>query len=279
MMKIGCRAHDFGKWSEEELPRKVRDAGFEAVQLALTKGIQGIETFNDITPARLDKVKKGFDAADVEISILGCYIEPSLPDRNERLEQVGYFLSGLEHARALGVPLVATETTWFYPEKVGEAARETAYRDLLDSVKRMAERAEKLDVLVGIEPVTVHTLNSAELARRLLDEVGSDKVKIIYDPVNMIPEENLEEQVNRQEEIFAEFTKLLGKEIRGVHLKGMAVENGKKVWSNIDKGVMRLQMVVDWLKQHYPDMSLLREEVIPESAAQDLAALRTLTGR
>lgn len=278
-MKIGCRAHDFGRWSEEELPRKVRDAGFEAVQLALTKGIEGIETFNDITPARLERVRKGFDDAGVEIAVLGCYIEPSLPERDARLEQVGYFLSGLEYAKALGAPIVATETTWFYPEVVGEAARETAYADLLDSVRRMAECAEKLDVDVGIEPVTVHTLNSAKLARRLLDEVGSDKIKIVYDPVNMIPEENLEKQVTRQEEIFAEFTSLLGKEIRAVHLKGMAVEHGKKVWSNIDKGVMRLQMVVDWLKRHYPDITLLREEVIPDSAAQDLAALRALAGR
>ena len=40
-MKIGVRVHDFGKSTAEELAKKAKAVGFDAVQLVLNKAIEG----------------------------------------------------------------------------------------------------------------------------------------------------------------------------------------------------------------------------------------------
>ena len=167
MMKIGVRAHDLGRRSEEALPKAVRAAGFETVQLALTKAID------------------------------------------------------------------------------------------------------------GIEPVADHTLNTPELARRLLDEVGSDKVKIIFDPVNTI----LAETADRQKQIYESFFSHLGQDIRIVHVKDSAFEHGEKVWRAIGRGMVNNRFVFDWLRANKPDAPILREHAHNDSSAADVAAMRALAGR
>ena len=275
MMKIGVRAHDLGRQSEVALPRAVRAAGFESVQLALTKAIDGVDSFADVTPGLLDRVRDSFADAGVEISILGCYIEPSLPNREERLRQVGNFLLGLEHARDLGVSIAGTETTRLEPTLENEARRESLYQLLKDSVLRMAEKAEKTGVEIGIEPVADHTLNTPELARRLLDEVGSDKVKIIFDPVNMI----LADTAGRQERIYESFFSHLGQDIRIVHVKDIVFEHGEKIWRAIGRGMVNNSFVFDWLCTNKPDVPILREHARTDSSAADVAAMRALARR
>ncbi len=273
-MKLGIRAHDLGRQSAESLPRAVRAEGFDAVQLALAKAVEGVANFADVNSTLLDRVRLNFASQNVEISVLGCYIEPSLPNSGERLRQVGNFLLGLEHARDLGVTLVGTETTHLAPTPENETRREKLYHLLRDSVLRMAEKAEKLDVDIGIEPVAEHTLNTPELARRLLDEVGSERVKIIFDPVNML----LADNADRQEEVFGNFLNLLGQDVRILHVKDVVFENGEKVWRPIGQGMVNQRFVFDWMRANMPDIPAIREDARADSFAPDLAAMREFAG-
>jgi len=86
-MKIGVRAHDFGRKDEKELAKVIKDAGFSCVQLALTKAIEGINSFEDITEKRVYNIRNEFEKNSVEISVLGCYIEPSILDTDQRLKK------------------------------------------------------------------------------------------------------------------------------------------------------------------------------------------------
>lgn len=271
-MKIGVRAHDFGRHSEKELPRVLKDAGFDAAQLAITKAIDGINSFNEISPQLLEDIKRSFAESNVEISVMGCYVEIGYSDRDERLRQVDTFLTGLEYAKELGVTLAGTETTNFDPDPQYESEREKAYQSLKDSVLRMAEKAEKTGVQIGIEPVAEHTLNTAALTRRLLDEVGSDKLKVIFDPVNLI----LAGTANRQEEIYKEFFTAVGDEISAVHVKDVVFENGEKIWRNIGDGIVRYDVIFEWLHANKPDIALLREHVKMDSYMKDIEAMRRL---
>lgn len=274
MMKIGARAHDFGRRSAADLAAAVKAAGFDAVQLALTKAIDGVDSFAAVTPAVIDSVRAAFAAAAVEISILGCYVEPSLPGREERLRHVANFCLGLEHARDLGVPIAGTETTTLLPTPENNARREGLYQGLLDSVKRMAEKAEAVGVDIGIEPVADHTLNTPELARRLLDDVGSARVKIIFDPVNMI----LADTAGDQEKVYENFFRVLGSEIRILHVKDIVFENGAKVWRPVGQGMVNNRFVFDWLKANHPDIPALREHVKEGTREADAAVMRGLAG-
>ena len=267
-MKIGVRAHDFGRQEVVSLAANIKDAGFDCVQLAPTKAIAGINGFGDITENHLEAIQKTFIKNDIEITVLGCYIEPSIEDREKRLENVEIFKKNLTYAKQLGVSVVGTETTHL-DINTPAPEREKVYQLLKDSVLRMVEQAEKEGVYVGIEPVAEHTLNTPALARRLLDEVNSNQLKIIFDPVNLV----LPNTINEQARIFSEVFELLGEEIVALHVKDIVIENSEKTWRNIGAGVINYQPIVSWLKQNKPEMRLLREGVAMDSYEKDLQVM------
>ncbi|MCL2286535.1 MAG: sugar phosphate isomerase/epimerase [Firmicutes bacterium] len=271
-MKIGVRAHDFGRQPAQSLAANIKKAGFDCVQLAPAKAIEGINSFDDITESSLEVMHTAFLHNNVEITVLGCYIEPSVPDKEPRLKNVDIFKANLTNAKKLGVKIVGTETTGmdiFTPQ----AEREKIFVLLKDSVMRMVEQAEKEDVFIGIEPVAEHTLNTPDLTRRLLDEVKSDKLKIIFDPVNLV----LPGTIHRQDEIFHELFTILGEDIVAVHIKDIVIEDGQKTWRNIGEGVINYRLIFDWLLKHKPDIRILREDAHMDSYEKDIKAMYALS--
>ena len=270
-MKIGLRAHDFGRNEPELLAAKIAEAGFETAQLALTKAITGINSFGDIKLSVLERVRRAFEDKGVEIGVLGCYVEIGDTDRDKRLNEVEKFRQGLEHAKELGVKLVGTETTRFAPS-APDSLREAAYRGLKDSVSRMAEKAEETGILIGMETVADHTLNNAAMTRRLLDEVGSAKLRVILDPVNLILSQ---QDIQNQEKIYEEFFEAVGPAVAALHMKDIVLEGGEKIWRNIGQGEIRYETIFGRLRSHAHDIPVLREELRPESCQMDILAMKS----
>jgi len=268
-MKIGVRAHDFGRHKADKLSEIITSAGFETVQLALTKAIEGINSFEDIDERIIDEVSRFFGASRLEIGVLGCYIEPSLPDKEERLKNVSRFIGRLADARKLGVNLVGTETTHF-PLDADGTERKKAYKLLVDSVLRMSEAAEKEGVQIGIEPVAEHVLNTPELAQQLFYDVDSNKLRIIFDPVNLL----LPNTASQQEKIYNEIFSGLGERIAVLHMKDVVMEEGEKVWRNIGDGIVNYPFIFEWLHKNKPDVPILREEIRMDSYKKDVEKMR-----
>ena len=265
-MRIGVRAHDFGKRSAHELSFAIKSAGFETVQLALPKGIEGIDSYNDVTEATLVDVRESFAKNSLKIDVLGCYIDPSLPDEGSRLEQVAFFQKSLGHARVLGAPIVATETTNF---DGSEQEREIAFSRLKDSVLRMVDTAEKEGVTVGVEMVSWHVMCRPALARRLLDEVKSERLKIVLDPVNLLTKENF----SNQDAIIDEAFDLLGPEVVAMHIKDAGADMS---WTNLGAGAVNLKRIFSRITALGRELPLLREEVRMDSFARDVSAMKSL---
>jgi len=270
-VKIGVRAHDFGRQNAAALAEEIKNAGFECVQLAPAKAIFGINSFSDINETIIQGIREDFAKSDVEITVLGCYIEPSLPDKESRLANVEIFKNNLGFAKQLGVGIVGTETTGMDP-KTSEAEREKVYQILKDSVQRMVEKAEKENVIIGIEPVAEHTLNTAQLTRRLLDEIGSKQLKVIFDPVNLV----LPDTINNQAQIWEDVLGLIGQDIVAVHVKDIVIENNQKAWRNIGAGAIDYTSIIAWLKTHKPNMRFLREDVRKDSFETDRKAIERM---
>lgn len=66
-MKIGVRAHDFGRREIGEMAGLLHDEEYEAAQLALPKAFMGIESYDDITPEKLEQIRTSLKS---RISIL-----------------------------------------------------------------------------------------------------------------------------------------------------------------------------------------------------------------
>ncbi|MCL2188126.1 MAG: sugar phosphate isomerase/epimerase [Defluviitaleaceae bacterium] len=270
---LGARAHDFGRHTADALASLIKKNGFDCVQLAPAKAIEGINAIGEINDRHLEEIRTAFTKHDLEIAVLGCYIDPALTDETQRLANVRLFCDNLHHAQKLGVKYVGTETTGFPADGTHEA-REKQYALLKDSVLRMAEVAEKTGVSIGIEPVADHTLNSPELTRRLLDEVNSPRLKLIFDPANML----LPATVDKYDAIFDEMIRLNGEEISVMHIKGITIEDGKKVWANIHRSAFSYENIFTWLKAEKSGIRLLCDEVRMDSFMEDLNSLKELAG-
>ena len=92
-----------------------------------------------------------------------------------------------------------------------------AWSDLVATLKAALALAERYDVTLAIEPEVSNVVDSAAKARRLLDEMGSPRLKIIMDGANLFHGGELA----RMDEILAEAFELLGLDIVLAHAKDL----------------------------------------------------------
>ena len=268
-MKIGLRAHDYGRRTPEDLISTIKEDGFEGIQLAFPKAVIGINSHDEVTDELVEEMHEICTRHGVEISVLGCYIEPSLIDDAERKIHVDRFLKTMDYVKTLDATCIGTETTNFtYPE----SQREEVFNILIGSVKQMVEKAEKINVDVAIEPVAKHTLNTPELTARLLKEVPSDRLKIIFDPVNILTAQNIKNQDRLWDRSFEAF----GDKICAVHIKGARLNaKGELESSSLKDSDVNYAKILDWLKKNKPGVTLLREEIKQETAKEDLEFIKS----
>lgn len=254
-MRIGVRAHDFGALSPETLAATLHQHDFDCAQLALGKSFPDLVPANGrLNPGLCYRIRRAFEKQDVQIAVLGCYVEPAHPDENERKNGVEKFLEHVRYANQLGAACVATETTLLSMNAGNEKkAREWVYQN----VSRMVEEAEKFGVLVAIEPVQLCTIQNAEQARKLIDDIGSNNLQIILDAVNLLEPENHE----KQDDIVREFFDLLGDRILAMHAKDYVVENGKKRLVAQGEGILNHDLLYSLASAQRPEMNVLIEGI------------------
>jgi sugar phosphate isomerase/epimerase len=141
------------------------------------------------------------------------------PDAERRKADRAAFANVLIAAREMGVSLVTLCTgsrdegdMWrAHPDN----ASRQAWADLRTELDHALRLAAEANLRLAIEPEPGNVIADARLARRLLDEIGTDRLGIILDAANLLPPEAL----SRQREIVAEAMDLLGDDICLVHAK------------------------------------------------------------
>ena len=83
-MKIGVRAHDYGRHGVADYAALLKKEGYEAVQLAIPKAFTGIEGYGDITEELCEQIREEFAKQEIEIAVLGCYMDLGNPDAEVR---------------------------------------------------------------------------------------------------------------------------------------------------------------------------------------------------
>lgn len=265
-LRIGIRAHDFGRCSPEELARRVMADGFDAVQLALGKAIMGCESLScgQLSSAFAGRVAKAFALQGVEIAVLGCYINPIHPDTAQRRELLALFQDHLRCARDFGCGLVALESGSVSADYSPHPANhEAAASDaLLESLGELVTTAEQCDVCVGLEAVTGHTVSTARKMREVLDRIGSRHLRVVFDPVNLLSADNFQ----RQTQVTSEALNLLGAEIAVVHAKDFVGGLGALQTVPAGQGELDYAPVMEFIRERAPDMRVLLEGAGPEAA-------------
>ena len=266
-LRLGVRAHDFGRMPAEELAARIAAQGFSCVQLALNKAVAGLNLrAGDLNSDLARQVGGAFARHGVGIEVLGCYINPIHPDLKTRATLLEFFKDHLRFARDFGCGIVALESGSVNADYSPHPANhgEEAFQIMLASISELVAVAEKFGVIVGLEAVTSHTVSTPQKMRRVLDEMASDQLQVVLDPVNLLSVENF----RAQSRVVAEALDLLGDDIAVVHAKDFICENGAMQTVPVGCGRLDFAPILEFVRSPKPDASILLEETGENIAGQ-----------
>ena len=191
---------------------------------------------------------------------------------SRRRPQLERFKEYVRFARDFGCSIVGTETgsvksdfSW-HPDNHGEAAFQT----VLASVRELVREAEKFGVFVGIEGVERYVISSPRRLRRLVDEVDSPNLQVIFDPVNLLCAKNHQ----GQDEVTEEALTLLGDRICIVHAKDFTMAGDRFQELPAGRGELHYPRVMRWIKEHKPWVNVLLENTQPATIAETVNFMR-----
>lgn len=274
-MQLGIRLHDIEKAPLERRLQIAQKQGFRCGHLALSKVISEYSVADSaLTPGFACYLKNLFSKAEIDIAVLGCYLNLANPNEESLRKNQARYLAHIRFASLLGAGVVGTETgavneAYQYEEKNHS---EEALGIFIDNLRPVVEYAEKMGVIFAIEPVFKHIVWNPERARRVLDAISSPNLQIIFDPVNLLDISNYKDR----EKIIGEAIAILGDDIAVVHIKDFVVEDGKLISVAAGTGEMDYGDIIRFVKQEKPYIHVTLENTNPGNAETARAYIQGL---
>lgn len=262
-MRLGIRCHDVVHNNLEDLSASIQEKNLKSVHFALKKVKTGFDiNKTHITPGMAKHIRSIFDKHDISIGILGCYINLAHPDDFELNILLNKFKEYIRFARDFGCSLIGTETGALNKEYVygPENNTEEAFLRTLNSIRLLVEEAEKFGVIVAIEGVAKHVINTPEKMKRVLDNIDSNNLQVIFDPVNYMTSDNYKDQ----DELIRKSFELFGDRIVAVHAKDFVCEDNEIKLAPIGKGLLNYELLISLIKEKNPYIDIFLESIKPE---------------
>lgn len=256
-MKKGIRGHDIRAEGLKQVCLSAKEHNIEYLQLVLEKSIDGFKT-GDFTEEYAGKIK--MQLGNTKVAILGSYINPSNPDDEGLRTDIEKFKEKIKYAKVLNPIAVGTETGIY---KEGMTDSEEAYLRVLEAMKEIVKEAERYNVNVGIEGVHCFVINTPQKMKRLVDDINSDNVKVIFDPVNYLNIDNYKEQDKMINDMFS----LLSDKICVLHAKDFIVENGEFKMVKPTEGMLNYELIFKKMREHNLDIPIICEEINEDEAS------------
>jgi sugar phosphate isomerase/epimerase len=224
-MQVGIFAKTFAAGGALPALEASRRAGYDVVQfnMALLGGHSMPEA---ITQAQCEEIAAASRQSGVAIAaVSGTYnmIHPDAGVRADGLARLGVLIRA---APLMGTRLVTlctgtrhpTDQWGHHPDNAGI----DAWHDLLVEMAKAVSLAEESGVDLGIEPELANVVSSAELARQLIDSLGSPRIKIVLDPANLFETASTDEART----IVAQAVDMLADRVVMAHAKDRRADGG-----------------------------------------------------
>jgi sugar phosphate isomerase/epimerase len=224
-MQIGIFAKTFAAQGALASLNAARDAGYRAVQfnLAILGGAAMPEAISPAICAEIAVARERSGVATVAVSGTYNMIHPDEAVRSEGFARLAVMI---RTAPLMGIRLVTLCTGTRHPTdqwaQHPDNASAAAWHDLLTEMARAAALAEECDIDLGIEPELANVVSSAALARRLIDSLGSKRLKIVLDPANLFETATPDER----RAIIADAVDRLADRIVMAHAKDRSADGG-----------------------------------------------------
>jgi sugar phosphate isomerase/epimerase len=188
-MKLGIFAKTFPDTTPLCVLSAARDAGYSAVQYNMTcSGLAALplEISGDVATA----VAAASDETGVEVAAVSATYNMIHPDAAVRENGRRGFQAIASVARRMGTRLLTVcsgtrdpADQWHHHS---DNANPAAWLEMCTECSRLLAIAETYDLEIGVEPELNNVVSSAERARQLIDTLGSDRIRIVFDPANLV---------------------------------------------------------------------------------------------
>lgn len=280
-MELGMYTPEIRREGIGELFRAISGYGFTLAQLDF-ESVCGERMPERLSAAQLREVEREAGRSGVAIAAVNGTFNMIHPDLEVRREGMRRFETIARASSELGSRLVtlctgtrSRESMWARHE--GNSAP-AAWSDLKECLAPLIEIAERHDIDLGIECEASNVVTSAELARRLLDEMRAPRLKVIMDAANLFAPS--EARVENVRPVLRRAFELLGSEIALAHGKDLLAGPGLS-FTSAGRGIVDFDYLLALLReQGYaggmilhgmkseeefpPAVDYLRERIAPE---------------
>jgi sugar phosphate isomerase/epimerase len=187
-MLLGIFAKTFAASEALASLEAVRQAGYSVAQFNLA--CLGLPSMPDaIAPPIARSVAEASQKSGVAVpAVSGTYnmIHPDIAVRETGLRRLALLIAS---ARSMGVSTVTLCTGTRDAQDLWRSHPENrsaeAWRDLRTEMAKAVALAEAHGVDLGVEPELANVVDCAEAARRMIEEIGSPRLRIVLDPANL----------------------------------------------------------------------------------------------
>ena len=269
-MKKGIRGHDVERHGLPDICQRMREMGCEYIQLVLERSIDGFET-GKFSEEYAKSIKD--QLGDIKIAVFGSYINPADRNPESLAASLARFKEKIHYATVLNPIVVGTETG-VYLDDDGNNANDTeeAYQHVLKSFKELVTEAEKCNVNIAIEGVHLFVINTPERMNRIVNDLNSDNVRVIFDPVNYI---NIDNYMDQDKIINSAFN-LFGDKIVAIHAKDFDVVDGKIEKRIPGEGILNYDLIFEQMHKHNLDIPIISEEICDTDGEKGLNNLEKI---
>lgn len=211
-MKLGVFAKTYDRKSIEATLDAVKADGLSSVQLKMTQ--VGLPTLPDAVPSStLDRIRRATESRGIEITAISATYNMAHPDPAVRKQGLHRLEVLARAARRLDVPYLTLcsgtrnlDDIWAYhPDNVTFEA----WNEMTDSMMKATQIAEATGVRMGIEPEPGNIIQTAEMARGVIADTGSDAMGAILDPANIVDSSTVRNPTDLLEEAISFLAEVL----------------------------------------------------------------------
>jgi sugar phosphate isomerase/epimerase len=233
-MDVGVVTRSFPDLSNRETAELLSRNGFRWTELCLSQTDSNYWVYNgrsdlsDLTDDRSRRIVAEYTDKGIEVTSIGVFTNLLEPDPKERELNLVYFERLMEIAAINNLPYTATECGFVRGSRgINQDSYEEDFQNLVDVFRRLAGSAEKYGIRVALEPCVLDVVPSAKRAADFLTQVGSDRVKILLDPANLIANSSEEDMFRYLAPHIAYFH---GKDRKVNDVRGRVVGDGEINW-------------------------------------------------
>ncbi|GMA61204.1 sugar phosphate isomerase/epimerase [Alicyclobacillus fastidiosus] len=233
-MDVGVVTRSFPELTNAQAAELIASEGFRWIELCFSQTDSNYWVYNgrsDLTglsDAKSRAIVSEYRNRGLEIPSLGVFTNLLEPDDAQWKENLAYFDRLMEIAATNGIPVVATECGFIPGQRgINADAFESRFERLCSALHWLTERASQYHLDVALEACVLDVVPSAKRAADVIQQVGSEHLKVLLDPANFIAN-------NTEEEMFAHLSQYVayfhGKDREVNAAKGCAVGDGHINW-------------------------------------------------